>query len=362
MGSVVIAVWLLAAVPAWADAPVWEPARTWVFAVGVLNFDSALHGWPDEGRVDAILLETLRKRGVPEEQILFIKNKEATKEHVTEKLVEFLQRPGEGDTLVFYYTGHGGRDYNNPKRPVNFILYETKSTWTVSSMLDAIEEHFQGSRVLLAADCCHSGALAEEASRRSGKIGYGVLTSAHSNSVSTGNWTFTQCLVDVFRGNPALDANGDGAISFKEAAQYCDAEMCFCEDQRATHEALAGFPADLVLARIAGERTPRIGEHCEGQLHGVWMKGKIVAAKDGKFLIDWVGREKLKDAWLAPDKLRPHEPAALEAGTRVQIQWNREWFPGRILETKNGLHLVHYDGYPPADNEWVPLRRLRPQP
>ncbi len=363
MNRLVIALWLSVAGAAWGEGPIWEPARTWVFAVGVLKFDDrGLQAWPDEGRVDAVLLQTLRKRGVPEEQMLFIKNEEATEAHVSKELAEFLKRPREGDMLLFYYTGHGGRDYSDPNRPVNFILYETKANWTVSSMLDVIEEHFHGSRVLLAADCCHSGALAEEASRRSGKIGYGVLTSAHSNSVSTGNWTFTECLVDVFRGKPAVDANADGEISFVEAAHYCDAEMSFREDQRATHLALGKFSGDLIFARVKGDRAPRVGEHCEGQLRGVWMKARILEAKDGKFLVDWVGRDKLADAWLEPDRLRPYEPAMMEVGTRVQVQWNRQWFPGKVLQAEHGLHLVHYDGFPPADDEWVPLRRLRPQP
>jgi hypothetical protein len=321
-----------------------------------------LQAWPDKGRVDAVLVETLRQRGVPPEQILFIKNGEATKEYVTEKLEEFLKKPAAGDTLLFYYTGHGGRDYSDPSRPVNFILYDTESLWTIASIFDAIEEHFIGSRVFLAADCCHSGALAEEAARRAGKFGYGVLTSAHSNSVSTGNWTFTECLVEVFRGSPVLDANNDGTISFAEAAQYCDAEMSFCEDQRATSATVGDFPADLILAGAEAEHPPRVGERCEGQLHGVWMKAKIVAAKEDKFLVNWVGRPKLKDAWLEPERLRPHEPSGLEAGTRVQIEWNRQWFTGKVLQTHQGLHLVEYEGFPPADNEWVPLRRLRPQP
>jgi hypothetical protein len=347
----------------WAGDPVWEPAKTWVFAVGVLNYDDpGLQGWPDEGRVDARLLETLKKRGVPQEQIVFIKNKEATKERLAHELVEFLKQPGEDDMLLFYYTGHGSRDYSDLSRPVSFLTYDSKSTWTVSSVLDAIDEHFKGSQVLLAADCCHSGALAEEAARRSGKISYGVLTSAHSNSVSTGNWTFTQCLVDLFAGSAVLDADGDGLISFQEAAEYCDAEMSFCEDQRATHAALGDFSKQLVLARAEAKQPPRVGERCEGQFRGIWMKGKIVQAKEGKYLVHWIDRDKMADTWLEPERLRPYEPTSLEAGMHVRIEWNGEWFKGKILEARHGLHLVHYVGFPSADNEWVPLRRLRPQP
>src|SRR6188768_3293798 len=98
----------------WAADAAWEPEKTWVFAVGALQFDNpGMTAYPDKGRVDAVLLETFRKRGVPAEQILFIKNKEATKANITRRLAEFLPKPGKDDTLFFYYTGHGGRDYAN---------------------------------------------------------------------------------------------------------------------------------------------------------------------------------------------------------------------------------------------------------
>src|SRR5688500_3463928 len=159
-----------------AESPVWEPAKTWVFAVGVLQFDSpSLQTYPEEGRVDAQLIEALKKRGVPSEHIVFIKNEKATKTYITGELEELLKKTSQGDTLLVYYTGHGGRDYSDPKRPVNFITYDTAANWTVSEMFDSIESNFKGARALLVADCCHSGGLAVEAASRSKKIGYGVL-------------------------------------------------------------------------------------------------------------------------------------------------------------------------------------------
>jgi hypothetical protein len=346
-----------------AGTPIWEPATTWVFAVGVLQFDSPdLQTYPEEGRVDAVMIEALKQRGVPDGHIVFIKNEQATKAHITRELATLLEKAGERDTLLFYYTGHGGRDYNNPSRPVNFITYDTAAKWTVTEMFDCVEANFKGVRALLVADCCHSGGLAEEAARRSKKIGYGVLASSQPTSVSTSNWTFTQCVADLFNGHAALDLNGDGEICFQEAAQYSDVEMCFCEDQRACHAALGSFTPDMVLARANDKTSPRVGEHCEAESHGIWMKAKITDAKDGKLLVDWVDRPKKRDVWLMPKQLRKPEPAAMEAGQRVQVEWNGVWYKGQILQAQGGLHFVHYEGYPSEDDEWVPLRRLRPQP
>jgi hypothetical protein len=348
----------------WAESPIWQPENTWVFAVGVLQFDSkGLQTYPEEGRVDAVMIEALKKRGVPAENIVFIKNEQATKTHIVNELVKLLKRATSGDMLLFYYTGHGGRDYSDPSRPVNFITYDTASVWTVREMLDCLEANFSGARALLIADCCHSGGLAEEAARRtSSKIGYGVLASAQPASVSTSNWTFTQCMADLFNGHAALDLDRNGHIEFREAGQYSDAEMCFCEDQRACHAALGTFSESLVLARTNDHQPSWLGQHCEAPSNGIWLKGKVVDSKDGMYLVDWVDRPKKRDTWLSPEQLRKHTPPALEAGQNVRIEWNGGWYKGQILRVQGGLHFVHYEGFPVADDEWVPLRRLRPQP
>jgi hypothetical protein len=63
---------LLLSITAGAEAPVWKPETTWVFAAGILKFEgAAMHGWPEKGRMDVVMLDALRKRGVPADQILF---------------------------------------------------------------------------------------------------------------------------------------------------------------------------------------------------------------------------------------------------------------------------------------------------
>jgi hypothetical protein len=358
---VAVALWLLAAGPLRAEQPIWEPAKTWVFAVGVLQFsDPGVQTYPEEGRVDAAMIKVLQERGVPPDQIVFIRNQQATQKHVSEELVKFLRKPAEDDTLLFYYTGHGMRDFNDPARSVCFLTYDTKSKWTVSRIIDAIEQNFKGSQALLMADCCFCGALAEEAARRAGRIKYGVLTSAQASSVSTSNWTFTECLVEILKGSPQVDLNGDGEIRFGEAAQYCDAEMAFCEEQRAGHAALGNFSSDTILAQTAIKKPARVGEHCEAQLRGLWLKAKIIQASDERFLIDWLGPNQLPNAWIKPVGLRPYQfKEKLAAGTPVLIEWNRTWYPGEILKSELGLYRVHYSGFPEHDDEWVPRRRLR---
>ncbi len=353
-------VWLLTLAPALAERPVWKPETTWVFAAGILRFEgAALHGWPEEGRVDVQMLDALRKRGVPSGHILFLKNEEATSAQLRKRLAEFVRQAGPDDTLLFYYAGHGGRDYSDPARPVYLVPYDSKVSWPTAAVLDTIVDGFKGSRVLLTADCCHSGGLAEEAARHPGRIAFGTLTSARSSATSTGNWTFTQCLADIFSGNPLMDLDHDGAITFAEAGQSSDLRMAFREDQRSTSATIGAFPGDLVLATVAGPASRHVLEGCEGREGGKWYKASILSARDGKYFVTWPGWDSSSNSWLTPENLRPAGHKMLADGTMVEIEWGKKWYAGKVLRSELGLFLVHYEGYTAADNEWVPFERVR---
>lgn len=342
----------------------WQPEKTWVFAVGVLQYQNKKLGtWPDEGRVDAVMIDALKKRGVPEDHITFIKNEQATRDHCAKSLEELLAKTGEGDTLLFYFAGHGSRDFEDAARPVSLICYDSKpkfakTFWHVPLIYDSIEKSFKGATVLVTADCCHSGALADEAQKRK-KFKYGVLTSAHATSKSTGNWTFTQALVDLIQGSSLLDANEDGTLTFKEAASYCEAEMSFCEEQLSCSAAAGGFDVETRFAKVDGKRAGRTGERCESESEGKWYKVKVLDDKDGKCFITWIGWGKKWDAWVEPTALRKWQPKVLSGGTAVEVEFDGEWYKAKIMQTRLGMHFVHYEGFPDSDDEWVPMKRIR---
>lgn len=339
-------------------APAWEPERTWVFAVGVLQFDNPkTTTYPDEGRVDAEMIAAMQKRGVPADHIVFLKNREATKENIVQKLGPFLQRAGNGDTLFFYYAGHGGRDYSDPARTCTFLTYDTKSRWNVSSVFDTVEKNFHGAQAIYAADCCHSGSLVLEAAAHKARAG--VLASAHVSSTSTGQWTFTRCLVRMFQGDPVMDFDGDGQVTFAEAARYIEGEMAFGEGQHSAHGETGGFPASLRMAKTAGPHSPRMGEHVMGESRGKWWKATILAEKNGTCQVTWPGWDHSFDEWLPPARIRPFAPTMLPVGTAVQAKWQDDWYAGRVTKTEWGLHLIHYDGYPAGDDEWMGIDRLK---
>lgn len=47
------------------------------------------------------------------------------------------------------------------------------------------------------------------------------------------------------------------------------------------------------------------------------------------------------------------------AGQTVQIEWEGKWYPGKIVDAKNGKYFISYDGYKDSYNEWVDAARLR---
>ncbi len=59
MRVISIFIWLLTFASAFAERTAWKPEKTWVFAVGILRFEgAALHGWPEEGRMDVVMRST----------------------------------------------------------------------------------------------------------------------------------------------------------------------------------------------------------------------------------------------------------------------------------------------------------------
>jgi hypothetical protein len=289
----------------------WQPSRTWVVAVGILEWQhsDSWDSFPQAGRKDAELVEFFKQAGVPQNQILFLKDREATKERIQRSMARLLARAQEGDMLIFYFTGHGAQDERGATYFANYDADDdfAQTAWSVRSIFDTIERNFRGSKVLLTADCCYSGALANEAARRKTSISYAVLTSSRSNSLSTANWTFTEALLSGFRGNAKADQNLDGEIELSELAHYARARMWSVEEQRTAFTTTRDFSPEMGLVEV-------------------WKRGN--------------------------SRLRE----------RVEVLWEDDWYPATILEVRGAKYKIHYDGYDAQWDEWIDAARLRRRP
>ncbi len=339
----------------------WNPQKTWVFIVGILQWqDSRIASFPQDGRRDADLVALFQAAGVPAEHITWLCDQQATLGRIDTSLHEMLARTRADDLLIVYYAGHGTR---NLRDDAFFVPYEGTSGehstfWAVSELVDDIESQFRGSRALLMGDCCHSGGLAVEVNRRNTRVAYACLASANAHSASTGNWTFTDCVLDGFRGRAWMDDDHDGHVELAELAGHVFAEMAFVEEQMAAFLTSPRFDASLALAADQGEplRGPiRVWAEDDGR----WYKARVLAEREEACYVHYLGYSSAWDAWIGYERVRPFAPQGLAAGTAVSVEWNGRWYPAHVLRSYMGLHLICYDGYGDEWDEWVPPRRLR---
>lgn len=128
---IVVGTIILGGNPLWAQAKLdWNPAKTHVFVVGLLEWKRAdiYSPFPAamKDRRDEQLVEFYRKSGVPDDQITYLQDSDAMKSNVKQEFVELLDETEEGDLLVVYYCGHGYRDKKSGQ--TWFAIYDAGDT------------------------------------------------------------------------------------------------------------------------------------------------------------------------------------------------------------------------------------------
>lgn len=372
MATAVAIGWIWAASPISAAELDWDPAHTHVFVVGILEWErpDLWAPFPEamKDRRDEQLVRHFQNAGVPPGKIVYLADARATKQRIHRKFAELLDETNDGDLLVFYFAGHGYRDRETGQ--TWFANYDagdkSKSGWNVRSVFATIEERFSGDRVLLMADCCHSGALYDEVRRRAdADVAYAVLTSSYAHNTSTGAWTFTDGVLDALRGKPVIDYDGDAVIELNEAARYVKGEMAFVEGQMSMFTADDDFGAEAKLAAAAGPRLPQVDYHCEALSEGKWYKARVVAfdAARNAYQVHYLGYGDDSDERLPTDRVRPYKPREFAVGAKVECFWpdDKRWYPATVREHWYGLHRIHYDDYDATWDEWVGPGRVRPR-
>jgi hypothetical protein len=349
-----------------AAEPGWSPGHTWVFVVGVLKWKdkNTYSSFTPKDRRDAELVSFFRKSGVPEGHMVYLQDGAATKSAIETSLTSFLKKPAPGDLLFLYYCGHGSKTEKGSLLLASYDAGESdNSCWSARSIIESIERNYKGSRAFVAADCCQSGGLAEEVDQYpKKKVSYAVMASSSSREFSTGNWTFTQALLDGFRGNPLEDLNHDGKITLEEMAQFSRDEMQYFEEQLATSLFTGTFNPQTIVSRALGTIKPPAGNRVEAKYQGEWYPARIVEASNGRVKIHWIdiGYDTASsDEWRSSKDVREIKLARYPVGAPVEIEYSGEWYPARVMKVKGGIHFVHYDGYNSSWDEWVPSKRIR---
>lgn len=291
---------------AFAQQRDWEPKRTWVFIVGILKWKDAstFKSFPQANRRDAQLAEFFRGAGVPADQLVFLRDEQATIRNVRAEFSEMLSQTREGDFLFVYFTGHGYK--SDDERETLFATYDAGERvpgWSTRSIIRDINWAFRGSRVLLTADCCYSGALAQDARGLNSEISYACVTSSTADEASTENWTFTEMLLASLRGTSYADLNGDRQISLGELVENERRDMKFAEEQESAF-ASRGFSTEMILAPANESANAAIGRRVVVRSDGDLYKGRIIGVRGSRYLVRYFGFDDSYNEWVSQQQIR----------------------------------------------------------
>lgn len=346
--------------------PDWKEQKIRLYAVGILEWaeQEVWAPFPDavEGRFDEKLVNFFKDSGVPEEQIIYLQDSEATFEEITASFPEFVAQAREDDLLIVYFAGHG--DWDSETGEHFFVNYDANAEdrdnyWSVTSIFDEIENNFNGSQVLLLADCCFSGGLISEVkNREDSEISYACVSSSYAHNTSTGGWTFTESLYKGLCGDPTVDLDGDGIITLYDFARYAELEMAFIEEQKSMFLTTGDFDPQMVLAEVSDEIEPIEGKRVEVEYEGDWYKAKTLETSDGEVKVLYI--EDKSEEWVEPERIRPYKPEMFAVGDEVEaLSEEEDWLPATVKKAWYGLHLITYDDYPDWWDEWVGSEYLR---
>ena len=344
------------------ESPIWNPERTWVFAVGILEWQHPELWSPfpsaKVNRRDELLVRFFERSGVPKTRIVYLQDNHATKARIETEFGKLLGQTQSGDLLVFYFCGHGARDRRSGT--TWFANYDAaeryENAWDVREIFTTIEQRFHGHQCLLLADCCHSGALYDIANQyQKSRIGYATLTSSSSHNSSTGKWTFSDSVLAGLQGDAAVDLDGDRSVTLAEIAKHSESELAFVDGQKSMFYASNGFPASIRLAFAKPPLKPHIGNRIEVEYRGKWYKAKTIDADGPHRKVHYVNFDSSWDEWVGIERRRPYQPPQFAAGDKVIVRWevDKQWYPATVRDSWYGLHLVRYDNYGASADEWI---------
>jgi len=218
--------------------------------------------------------------GVRPEETLLLLNEQATHEAVHRALFQFLARPGEQDTVVIYFAGHGAPDVRDP-RNVYLMTADARSynlsetAFPMYELQEVFAHVLKARRVVTLMDTCHAQGMTGVKAQNGGSgdgsetnnlinqyiehfAGQGeraVITASDINEVSLegpqwgkGHGVFTYYLLRGLAGD--ADSNHDGIVTAGEIFAYLRKMVSRETNGRQHPRTVAGFASSLILSRL----------------------------------------------------------------------------------------------------------------
>jgi hypothetical protein len=358
------------------EGPAWDPKQTRAFLASVVTWKDPDLAPFTRPRLDHDLVATLVTAGVPRENIVFLTDDEATLARVRAGLSQVAASATAGSTLVFYFQGHGLRARGRTTFAVHDIDTDRAEATglTADEVADVLARRWRGERLMLFGDACHSGALTEvaravEAARPAAKVA--AITSATMSNRSTGFWTYTESLIAAFAGEPVLDRDGSGGITFREVERFVHDEMKFAERQLVGSLRGGAFESDFVLRSVP--RVPPGAESGPSSGSAPGSSGPSSGSAPGSSgpSSGYAPGSSGPSSGYAPGSSGPssgYAPGSSGAGGGPWLVGDyveardREgtWYGARVVEARGGRWKVHFPGWDAKWDDWVDAQGIRP--
>lgn len=349
----------------------WEPNKTHVIIVGVCNWEADLTRYSTRHRKDKELCELLIKRGTPTGNITMLLDSDATLSNICKTIDDTLRRTSEESTLIIYFAGHGwkaGNEFYFANYDARLGSRNTKTVWSMNALASTVTEGFNGRKAIFLADCCYSGGMQVIVKKLAAKnVASFSLTSAAMDNTSTGNWTFTQSILDGLAGSPLVDANKDGKITLSELRTEVKNTMTHLEGQS------SGFYSDgmddsfvvaetsVVTVKVPQSRFP-IGSYV--RVNGRY--GRVVGVRGDNprpYSVQFYNyNKKVVKKYAESDlvvSLRKPQRRVVRIKSDCKVEWEGHWYDAKVLQAEKDRWLIHYIDDDESWDEWVGKERIR---
>jgi hypothetical protein len=344
-----------------------DPKNTYILMVGVLSWqDPNLSSFESKNRKDQALYDLFKTLGVPTENMMILLDQEATLENIKQQLTDLASKTNSQSTFLFYYAGHGTKLKNGEAFFCNYDYVSGKEAskgLNVSMISEVLNANFKGSTIWLSADCCYSGALIEQATQL--KVEQVVVaTSASSSNISTGNWTFTQTLIDCFAGLHLADHNQNGTISLGELKTEIANAMKYREKQLFGFY-LKGIKEGYNLAQTQQKKQPnlqgdfKLGDYAIALDKQKWYPVRIIDTDEQELVCEFYFYSDKVVKNIPKKQLKPLHFVNYPVGQELEVLWEGQYYKAKVLKNENGFHYITYPNYASYYDEWVMYDRIR---
>ncbi len=254
------------------------------------------------------------------ENVLLLKNKDATLKNVKDAFTNYLKQAVDDDFVVVYIASHGEPE---PDRPKNLYLLTHDSelerlastSYHMENVNMDMKRYISAQRLIFFADACHAGGIAQGGFSTRGfsnsinsalsalsttKEGWAMITASRSSEVSlesdkwgNGHGAFTYFLLEGLNGKADIAGNYNGIVTIAEAFDYLENRVKR-ETKNAQHPVITGdFDNNLPIGFLpvvvnndkkAGSEKGKVPVELKGSLSlnsteeggNIFLNGKFV--------------------------------------------------------------------------------------